>query len=80
MKNGESEEYRLVIEGNALYEVDMECVRCRESRRKAAEEECKKARQKKIPEEIRKNRENRRKTKAIKNSIKNNEKTGRFLL
>lgn len=47
MKNGESEEYRLVIEGNALYEVDMECVRCRESRRKAAEEECKKARQKK---------------------------------
>lgn len=42
MKNGESEEYRLVIEGNALYEVDMECVRCRESRRKAAEEECKK--------------------------------------
>ena len=25
MKNGESEEYRLVIEGNALYEVDMEC-------------------------------------------------------
>lgn len=49
MKNGESEEYRLVIEGNALYEVDMECVRCRESRRKAAEEECKKARQKKNP-------------------------------
>ena len=49
MKNGESEEYRLVIEGNALYEVDMECVRCRESRRKAAEEECKKARQKKKP-------------------------------
>lgn len=47
MKNGESEEYRLVIEGNALYEVDMECVRCRESRWKAAEEECKKARQKK---------------------------------
>ena len=33
-----------------------------------------------IPEKIRKNRENRRKTKAIKNSIKNNEKTGRFLL
>lgn len=49
MKNGESEEYRLVIEGNALYEVDMECVRCRESRRKAAEEECKKSRQKKNP-------------------------------
>ncbi|MFQ7290590.1 MAG: hypothetical protein ACLRPV_17750 [Lacrimispora saccharolytica] len=49
MKNGESEEYRLVIEGNALYEVDMECVRCRESRRKAEEEECKKARQKKNP-------------------------------
>ncbi|MBM6666274.1 MAG: hypothetical protein ACLU8C_09650 [Lacrimispora saccharolytica] len=49
MKNGESEEYRLVIEGNALYEVDMECVRCRESRRKAAEEECKKARQKNNP-------------------------------
>ena len=49
MKNGESEEYRLVIEGNALYEVDMECVRCRESRRKTAEEECKKARQKKNP-------------------------------
>ena len=68
MKNGESEEYRLVIEGNALYEVDMECVRCRESRRKAAEEECKKARQ-----------ENSRKAKAIKNSIKNNKKTGRFL-
>ena len=49
MKNGESEEYRLVIEGNALYEVDMECVRGRESRRKAAEEECKKARQKNNP-------------------------------
>ena len=49
MKNGESEEYRLVIEGNALYEADMECVRCRESRRKAVEEECKKARQKKNP-------------------------------
>lgn len=49
-----------------------------ESRRKAAEEECKKHGRRKIPEKIRKNRENSRKAKAIKNSIKNNEKTGRF--
>ena len=37
-KNQEPEHSRLVVDGNAFYELDLDCVRCREARRKTQAE------------------------------------------